>query len=113
MGGRTGLAYNTASFSGAAVKSDAAAPLNSGLADMTLGSWVDGGFKEIDSTNLPGLYQYGVPEEATDNPGMYTITFFGGSNVRTAIVNLSILENDPDTASGAVVDIKKIVQAQR
>jgi len=34
------------------------------LATMTLGTWVSGGFIELDATNMPGRYQLGVPDAA-------------------------------------------------
>ena len=62
--GLTGLAYNTASLTAYYYRDTAASAVAISLADMTAGTWASGGFKEIDSTNLPGWYQLGVPDAA-------------------------------------------------
>ena len=36
----------------------------SGLQTMTLGTWATEGFIEIDATNMPGWYQFGIPNAA-------------------------------------------------
>ena len=61
--GATGLAYGDitkASY----VREGAAADVAITPADATLGTYTSGGFKEIDGTNAPGLYQFGVPNAA-------------------------------------------------
>jgi len=34
------------------------------VAATTLGTWQSGGWKEVDATNMPGIYQYGIPDVA-------------------------------------------------
>src|SRR5665213_811901 len=34
------------------------------LAPMTLGTWATGGFKEVDPTNMPGVYSFCPPDAA-------------------------------------------------
>jgi hypothetical protein len=34
------------------------------MATMTVGSWASGGWVAIDATNMPGWYQFGVPDAA-------------------------------------------------
>lgn len=55
---KTGLAYNTASFTCYKQVGSSATPTSVSLANMTLGTYTSNGFKEIDATNLPGMYQY-------------------------------------------------------
>lgn len=62
--GKTGLAYNTAGLTAYYHRNTAASPTAITLATMTVGTWVSGGFKEIDSTNMPGWYQIGLPDAA-------------------------------------------------
>jgi hypothetical protein len=64
--GLTGLAYNTAGLTCYRARDDDG---NAGgtavtLATATLGTWATGGFKEKDSTNMPGWYEFGIPNAA-------------------------------------------------
>jgi hypothetical protein len=60
--GLTGLVYNSSNLSAYYYREGAANPTQITLADMTVGTWASGGFKEIDSTNMPGWYQVGLPD---------------------------------------------------
>jgi hypothetical protein len=60
-GGKTGIAYNAASFVAYYVR-----PLGSAtaitLATQTVtGAWSSGGWVEVDATNLPGIYRFDIP----------------------------------------------------
>jgi len=60
-GGKTGIAYNAASFTAYFVR-----PLGSAtaitLATQTVtGAWSSGGWVEVDATNLPGIYRFDIP----------------------------------------------------
>lgn len=62
--GLTGLLYNSASLTAYYHRNTAAAAVAISLVTMTAGTWVSGGFKEVDATNLPGMYQLGLPDAA-------------------------------------------------
>lgn len=62
--GKTGLAYNTASLTAYYKRDVGTASVAITLADMTLGTFTSGGFKEIDATNLPGWYEFCPPDAA-------------------------------------------------
>lgn len=62
--GLTGLAWNTSGLAWYYIREGAASATQVTLATMTVGTWASGGFKEIDSTNLPGVYEIGVPNAA-------------------------------------------------
>jgi hypothetical protein len=60
-GGKTGIAFNAASFVAYYVR-----PLGSAtaitLATQTVtGAWSSGGWVEVDATNLPGIYRFDIP----------------------------------------------------
>ncbi|RLB94231.1 MAG: hypothetical protein DRH26_01780 [Deltaproteobacteria bacterium] len=59
--GKTGLAYNTASFVCHYMRETDDVSTEITLADGTLGTWGSGDFKEVDATDLPGVYQFGIP----------------------------------------------------
>lgn len=62
--GKTGLAFNTASLVAYYVRPGSAA-VSITLATQTVtGAYSSGGFVEIDSTNMPGLYRLDIPDAA-------------------------------------------------
>ena len=88
-GGLTGLAYNTGSLTAYYYREGAASAVAISLADMTVGTWVSGGFKEIDATNMPGWYQLGLPDAAiADDAESVGVTLKGAANM--APVNLEL-----------------------
>lgn len=60
--GLTGLAYNTSGVSCRYIRSGQAASSSITLADMTVGTWVSGGFKEVSALTMPGVYEFGIPD---------------------------------------------------
>src|SRR5574343_1214403 len=55
--GKTGLAYNTASLTCYYVRPGSAADALSLVTQTVTGAHFDGGFVEVDATNLPGVYR--------------------------------------------------------
>lgn len=62
--GLTGLVYNTGSLVAYYLREGAGSAVSISLATMTLGTWATGGFIVVDGTNMPGLYQLGIPDAA-------------------------------------------------
>ena len=80
--GLTGLVYNTASLTCYYRKGAAGVATSISLATQTVaGAWSSGGFKEIDATNMPGLYRLDIPDAAIDTAGLVTIFFNGAANL--------------------------------
>lgn len=59
--GLTGLAFNTASLTAYYIRQGEASATAISLVTATVGTWVSGGFVEIDATNMPGWYELHVP----------------------------------------------------
>lgn len=75
-GGKTGLAYNTSGLTCYYKRSNGTASVSVSLASIaTLGTFVSGGFKEIDSTGMPGVYEFHPPNAALAT-GATSVTFF-------------------------------------
>lgn len=62
--GLTGLAYNSAGLTVYYIRQGEASATAISLVTATVGTWVSGGFKEIDATNMPGWYELHVPNAA-------------------------------------------------
>lgn len=63
--GLTGLVYNTSGLTGYYKRNTASASTAITLATIsTLGTFASGGFKEVDSTNMKGVYEFHPPNAA-------------------------------------------------
>ncbi len=62
--GLTGLVYNTAGLTAYYYREGAGSAVAISLVTATVGTWTSGGFKEVDATNMPGVYQLGLPNAA-------------------------------------------------
>lgn len=61
---KTGLVFNTSGLSAVYQRELDAAPTTITLATMTAGTWATGGFIELNSTSMPGVYAVGIPNAA-------------------------------------------------
>ena len=59
--GLTGLVFNSSGLTAYFHRSSDTTATAISLVTMTLGTYTSGGFKEIDSTNMPGWYQFCPP----------------------------------------------------
>lgn len=98
--GLTGLAYNTASLVAYYVR-----PLGSAtqitLATQTVtGAHSDGGFKEIDATNMPGVYRLDLPDAvcATGVPSAL-VMLKGATNLAPVLLEIQLTDFDLNTAA--------------
>lgn len=88
--GVTGLAYGTAGLTCYYKRNTASASVSVSLVTMTLGTWASGGFKEVDSTNLPGLYEFGIPNAALLTGADLLAVGFNGAGLRGITVQLEL-----------------------
>lgn len=97
-GGKAGLAYNTASLTCYYKRSNGTASVSVTLADITtLGTFVSGGFKAIDGTNMPGLYEFHPPDAAVASGAKHVTFYFqGASGMVPRPIKVRILAVNPD-----------------
>jgi hypothetical protein len=84
--GLTGLVYNSSGLVAWYFPDDGAAAIQITLASATLGAWTSGGIVEV--ANMPGWYEFGVPNAALDGGNEVAIQLRGATNM--AVVNLYI-----------------------
>ena len=77
---------------------------NAGATQITLsagtkGTWSSGGFVEKDATNMPGIYEFGVPNAAVAT-GSETvdIMFNGATKLAPSVMEIQIVAYDPQDA---------------
>lgn len=88
--GLTGLAYNAAGLKAAYIVEGQATATAVTLATATVGTFTSGGFKEIDSTNLPGLYEFGVPNAALTGGNACVLMLFGAANMVPVVCEIEL-----------------------
>lgn len=88
--GLTGLVFNSGSLTCYRARSDDgnAGGTSIALATATLGTWATGGFKEKDATNMPGWYEFGIPNNALASGSNFCALLFKGA---TNMVPLPVL----------------------
>lgn len=62
--GLTGLVFNTSGLTAYYIREGASSTTSITLATATLGTWATGGFIVVDGTNMPGMYELGIPNLA-------------------------------------------------
>lgn len=111
--GKTGLAYNTASFKAYYCR-QGAAPVEITLVNQTvIGAWTTGGFKELEPTFMPGSYRFDVPNEVHADGVEQAVIQFTGTGVFhephiITIVQYDPLQPDPDIATILAATVTEI-----
>lgn len=94
--GLTGLVFNTASLTAYYVLQGAASAAISLVTQTVTGAFSSGGFKEVDSTNMPGVYRIDYPNAVlaagSDNAVVY---LQGAANMVPLIIQIALVDYDP------------------
>lgn len=95
-GRKTGLAFNTASLTAYYVRNQGSATAIT-LATLAAANsaWSSGGFKEVDATNMPGLYRLDVPDAAfATGADSVVITVKGATGMAQASLEIALIDNN-------------------
>jgi hypothetical protein len=90
--GLTGLVYNSAGLTAYYLPEGDASATSITLATMTVGTWATGGFKEVDATNMPGVYEIGLPDAVIDNTseGSVLVMLKGATNMVPVLLEIEL-----------------------
>jgi hypothetical protein len=90
--GLTGLAFNSASLTAYWIAEGDATATAITLATMTAGTWASGGFDEVDATNLPGVYEIGLPNVCVDatSEGSVVVMLKGATNMAPVLLEIEL-----------------------
>ena len=104
--GLTGLVYNSSGLTAYYIAEGDASATSITLATMTLGTWATGGFIEVDSTNMPGVYEVGLPDAVIDNTseGSTLVMLKGATNMAPVLLEIELDKVDYRSASWANFD---------
>ena len=103
-GGKTGIAFNAASFSAYYVRPPVAGvggtAVSITLATQTVtGAWSSGGWVEVDATNLPGIYRFDIPNAVFATGVDHAVVMLkGASGMAPVSLEYQLVGFDPSTA---------------
>lgn len=99
--GLTGLVFNSASLTAYYKRDDGTAAVAITLANITtFGTFANNGFREIDATNMPGLYEFDPPNAAF-NSGAKAVVFMlkGATNLAPGLLEIALKAVDTQNAT--------------
>ena len=95
--GLTGLAFNSGSLTAYYHRDTDTTATAISLVTMTVGTFTSSGFKEIDSTNMPGWYQLCPPDAAiASGAKSCAIHLKGATNMAPLPLEVQLVAYDPD-----------------
>lgn len=94
-GGLTGLVHDSSSLTAYYYREGAGSAVAIALKTMTLGTWTTEGFVAVDGTNMPGLYQLGIPDLAlASGANSVTIMLKGATNMVPVVIEIELTATD-------------------
>jgi hypothetical protein len=103
-GRKTGLVFNTASLTAYYVRNGGSATAIT-LATLAAANSAhsDGGFKEVDSTNMPGVYRLDLPDAAVASGAeSVVVTVKGAADMAQVSLELQLVDNTPADVYGRI-----------
>jgi len=76
--GLTGLAHDTIDLTAYYIREGAASTTAISLVTATVGTYTSGGFKEVDATNMPGVYELHPPNACFATGADQVVIFLNG-----------------------------------
>jgi hypothetical protein len=95
--GATGLTYQTSGLQAYYARNRSTPVQISLVSQTTTGSWISGGFAEINSTTMPGIYRLDVPNAAfASGSSDVTINVRGASGTNGAVLTVNLAYTQMD-----------------
>jgi hypothetical protein len=96
----TGLVYNSAGISAYYFRDGDTSATSITLATASVGTWATGGFKEISSTNMPGFYEFDIPDAVIASGAKWaTVMLKGAANMVQHVMHFNLAGNNPYAAA--------------
>jgi hypothetical protein len=106
--GLTGLAYNSSGLTWYWIQEGDSSPTSVTLVTMTIGTWASGGFVEVDATNMPGVYEIGLPDASLDIVGVTHMMLKGATNMVPVLIEIECDGIDYSVAGATDTEITNI-----
>ena len=108
--GLANLVFNSAGLVAYYYASDLANDVQITLVTATLGTFTSGGFVAVDNTNMPGWYEFGIPDAALDGGTEAVIQLRGATNM--VPVNIYIELDSVDYQSSTDFGLSKFADIE-
>jgi len=106
--GLTGLLYTAANLTAYYIREGAASTTLISLVNATIGTYTSGGFKEVDATNTPGIYELHLPNTCLAAGTDQVVIFLKGADdmvpVPIEIQLVDNIEKDTYDRAGTILD---------
>lgn len=97
--GLTGLVFNTANLVAWYKREGDSSDTQISLVTATLGTWTSGGFKEVDATNMPGLYEISLPNAMLASGSWAVLYVRGAANMLPVRIEITLEAVDNQDAT--------------
>lgn len=105
-GGLTGLAYNTSGLTAYySLPQSASVAITLATLSAVTSAWSSGGFKEIDSVNMPGWYRFDIPNAALASGSFVAIHFRGATNMADCPLEVNLTAVNNQSAASYITGI--------
>ncbi len=94
--GLTGLSNNSSNLIGHFIRENDSSSTPITIVSAAIGTWTTGGFIEIESSAMPGLYQVGLPNAicSAGTSRWATVYYFGATNMAPSILEIELTQTD-------------------
>jgi len=96
--GKTGLARNLSAGSAAYIREGDSAARNVSILEGRVGEWGAGAFAEVDPELLPGVYQFGAPDEMIAEGSARAVLLIRFPDTMIKPVEINLVAYDPQDA---------------
>jgi hypothetical protein len=108
--GLTGLVYNSAGLTAYYIREGSASTTVISLVTAAIGTWTSGGFKEVDATNMPGVYEIGIPNACIASGTEQVIIFLkGAAKMVNLPLEIQLRDNTEKDLSDNIVNVKNLL----
>lgn len=105
----TGLTYASSGLKFSYIRDDQTTVTSVTPVTAAVGTYTSGGFKEIDATNFPGLYEIGIPNAALASGKTVQINVFGATNLKPCPIEIELTAVNLHSATAFVTSVPAVV----
>jgi hypothetical protein len=106
-GGLSGLSSGSASLTAYYYREGNTVTTSLPMTNSSLGVWASGGIVPVDGTNMPGLYQLGLPDAALATGASSVVVMVrGAANMAPVLMEVQLTDFDP--SGMAMADISSV-----